>query len=266
MAATKKFEGEYAPDPFFPHTLTRLVPTERVIDNWTSCRVVYGPEEHSASIEVTSLHELLAPPKMSYWDARQHRKADTECQRDLELLLDAKADPNSHHPQTGDTPLHIALSGGRFGHAHAWRTLVEYGADLIAANRAGETILELALADGRFDLAKVAEERSIEARYSWVVYCELCRSNRATASTVQPFSFMTMMRNVVGIGEQSQESQDRMEGVVRGMARLPMQIFRSLMVQVFPIGLYDWNHCEFYEEWPTYRRRQQPKPDYYDDY
>ena len=250
------FYGTYPADALFPCTFQRLVPTACTVNNWTSSRTVYDGEEHLESRVVPSLQELLAPGS-GYWDQQAHYRANDACQRDLELLLERAADPNNQDPETGDTPLHVALKGGMFSHSHAVETLLAHGADMAATNRAGVSVLEAVVQAGRHDLGGAAEACFVEGRYSWAVYCELCRRGRAWPAVEERFSFRKVCRSIVG---SQSEPVDHMSRIVREVAKLPMPIFRSILVQVFPLARYDFKGHDFYEEWPAYRERHPPPP------
>jgi ankyrin repeat protein len=74
----------------------------------------------------------------------------------IQLLLDAKAHIDQPAEYTGDTPLIYVAENGK---ADVVKFLLEKGADLTIKNKKGNTAMDLALANGKMDVAALLRRR-----------------------------------------------------------------------------------------------------------
>jgi ankyrin repeat protein len=72
------------------------------------------------------------------------------------LLLEHGADVNAQN-NSQDTPLHRVALGG-FPDSDVARLLVEHGANIHAENNEGRTASQVALARGRYNIAKILSD------------------------------------------------------------------------------------------------------------
>ena len=83
------------------------------------------------------------------------------------------------------------------------------------------------------------------ARYCWAVYCEICR--RGDPKPARDGGLLSRLGSALGIRK---ADADRMPGMVRGMARLPLPILKALLREAFPTAPFEWQGLDFLEAWP----------------
>ncbi len=124
-----------------------------------------------------------------------HLAAKTSNDKAIEYLLSHGAEINVQTESYGETPLHLAIptihqSNDEYDYDHTWdavKALLEYHPNLDITNWDGETPLEFALSDSRFDFARLLIDYGANAKVLFDDYINSCGRSKAISFFVSEY-------------------------------------------------------------------------------